>query len=130
MKKLFAAAALALAFASSAAAAPALGVEWRAPANPDIPGVKITSVDAGGNAEELGLEEGDLVLAINEKVVRTGKDATAAVQAAKGKLTLLVQDVRGGGLVEITAEIDEPTKGFAAGAGKAGYRNVTRKAKK
>lgn len=130
MKTFIAALSVSFALAAAAQAAPSLGVEWRAPANPKTPGVKIVSVDSGSNAEELGLEAGDVILAVNEKVVRTGKDATAAVQAAKGKLTLLVQDSRGTGVVEITADIDEPTKGFKAEPGKkAGYKNVSRKTK-
>src|SRR5689334_14857949 len=112
MRKLFAAAVAAVAAAAftpaAAPAAPALGVEWRAPANPKTPGVKVVSVDAGSNAEELGLEAGDVLVAVNGAVVKTGAEATKAVQGANGKLTLLVQDGRAGGLVEITADIDEP----------------------
>jgi predicted metalloprotease with PDZ domain len=112
-------------------AAPMLGVEWRAPANPKTPGVQIMSVSDGSNAEELGLNKGDLVIAINGKLVKTGKEATAAVVAAKGKLSLLVKEARGGDLVVITAEIDEATMGLTAGAPvKASYKNVTRSKKK
>jgi S1-C subfamily serine protease len=128
MRNLFAiavAAVSAAALTPAAPAAPALGVEWRAPANPKTPGVKVVSVDAGGNAEELGLGAGDVVVADNGAVVKTGAEATKAVRAANEKLTLLVHDSRTGGLVEIAADIDEPVKGFRA-RGKARYKNVTR----
>lgn len=128
MNKFLAAAALTALAAAELQAAPTLGVEWRAAANPKTPGVKILSVADGSNAEELGLEKGDVVLAVNGQVVTTGKEATAAVVKAKGKLTLLVQSGRA--VVQITAEIDEPTNGFAAGTpAKGGYKNVTRKKK-
>src|SRR5688500_1996113 len=120
MKKFIAAAAVLCLTVAGLQAAPTLGVMWRAAANvngkPKLPGVKILSVDAGSNAEELGLEVGDTVVAINNKVVRTGAEATAAVQAANGQLTLLVKDSRGRD-VEITATIDGPANGFAGAKG-------------
>jgi WD40 repeat protein/tetratricopeptide (TPR) repeat protein len=101
--------------ASEPEAAPMLGVNWRAEANPKFPGVKILSVADGSNAEELGLEVGDSVLTINGKQVATSKEATGAVQAANGKFSMLVKDIRTGDLWLITADIDEATKGFAPG---------------
>jgi len=131
MKKFLAAAAMMLVAAFAIQAAPTLGVEWRAAVKPKGgPGVKIMSVDAGSNAEELGLQEGDVVLTINGKLVSKGAEATAAVKAANGVLSLVVIDVNTGKAVEISAEIDEPTKGLVAGApGKAGYKNIVRKRK-
>lgn len=127
MKKFVAAVALMLVSVVAIQAAPTLGVTWRAPANAKSPGVKILTVAEASNAEELGLQVGDMVLAINDQLVRTGPDATAAVAKAKGKLTLLVKDINSGDLVEIKADIDEPTQGFAANPNaKAKYKNIVR----
>src|SRR5947209_3462112 len=99
MKKFFAAAALVFFTCAGLQAAPALGVTWRAPPNKKdnatggqakSPGVKILSVAPGSNAEELGLKVGQFVVSVNGKPVLTGQEATAAVAAAKGKLTLSV----------------------------------------
>jgi S1-C subfamily serine protease len=126
VKKFIAAIALMLVAIAGLEAAPTLGVSWRAPANAKIPGVRILSVNYGSNAEELGLEVGDTVLAINGKLVRTGAEATKAVVDAKGKLTLLVME-RKGGMIEIKAEIDEPTNGLVLDPNaKPKYKNIMR----
>lgn len=127
MKKSIAACALMFVTVAGLEAAPTLGVSWRAPANAKAPGVRIMSVADGSNAEELGLEVGDMVLAINGKLVRSGAEATKAVQDAKGKLTLLIKDRRRGDLIEIKADIDEPTNGLVLGqSANAKYKNITR----
>ncbi len=126
MKKFLAAAALVLIASATLQAAPTLGVTWRAAANATLPGVKILSVADASNAQELGLEVGDTVLAINNKVVKTGQEATDAVKLAKGKLVLLVKSVQGG-LVEVKADIDEPTQGLVADPNaKAKYKNAVK----
>lgn len=126
MKKYIAAVALMFAAVAASNAAPTLGVTWRAPANAKFSGVKIMSVSEGSNAQELGLEVGDFVIAINGIVVKTGAEATAEVQKAKGKLSLFMLDSKGKPY-EIKADIDEPTNGFTANPNaKAKYKNIVR----
>lgn len=95
MKKYIAAVALLFASVAASNAAPMLGVTWRAPANAKFSGVKILSVSEGSNAQELGLEVGDFVIAINGIVVKSGAEATAEVVKAKGKLVLYMRDPKG-----------------------------------
>lgn len=128
MKKFIATLAAALFVTASLEAAPKLGVTWRAPANAKTPGVKIFAVEADSNAEELGLEVGDFVLSINDKLVRTGAEATAAVVAAKGKLKIFYLS-RNGRPMEIAADIDAPTQGFTANPNAGKYKNIVKKKK-
>jgi S1-C subfamily serine protease len=126
MKKFIAAIALMFATVAGIEAAPMLGVSWRAPANAKFSGVRIMSVSEGSNAQELGLEVGDFVIAINGNVVKTGAEATAAVVKAKGTLTLFMLDSKGRPY-EIKATIDEPTNGLVINPNaKAQYKNITR----
>jgi S1-C subfamily serine protease len=111
-----------LACTAVAQAAPELGVTWRGVAT-GKGGVKITKVEDNSPASELGLEAGDVVVAINGKLVNTRTEATDAVAASKGQISLILQDGPGG-FVQIDAQLDEEGKGLVAGAGKTTVKNV------
>jgi S1-C subfamily serine protease len=111
-----------LACTAVAQAAPELGVTWRGSAT-GKGGVKILQVKDNSAASELGLEAGDVVVAINGKLVKTGKEATDAVAGSKGQLSLILQD-GSGGFTQIEAQLDEATQGVVAGPGKTTVKNV------
>jgi S1-C subfamily serine protease len=94
--------------AATAEAAPHLGVKARA-----FPGggVKITEVEPGSVAEDLGLEAGDVLVAINGQLVNFGSEAAAAVASSGGHVTLIV-DARQGGFFQLDADLEDPTPAF------------------
>jgi serine protease Do len=64
----------------------------------DVQGVVITRVDPGSAAAEVGLSEGDVVVAINQQPVKTPQDAAAKLKEAAAspkKSALLLLDRRG-----------------------------------
>jgi membrane-associated protease RseP (regulator of RpoE activity) len=111
-----------LACTAVAQAAPELGVSWVGSAI-GKGGVKITKVKDNSAAAELGLEAGDVIVAINGKLVNTGKEATDAVAGSKGQVSIILQD-GDGGFVQIDAQLDEETQGLVAGAGKTTVKKV------
>ncbi len=46
-------------------------------------GVVVTSVDPKGGAADTGLQQGDVIVAVNQTQVKSASDVTAAVEAAK-----------------------------------------------
>jgi S1-C subfamily serine protease len=127
MKKYIAAFALMFVSVAAVDAAPSLGVTWRKSNDKGKgSGVKIASVEPGSNGEELGLRVGEFVFAVNGIIVKTGAEATAEVQKAKGKLSLALLDDNKIPYF-INAEIEEPVKGLVADPNaKAKYKNITK----
>lgn len=72
-------------------------------------GAVIHNVLAGFPAQDIGLEAGDVILAVNGAAVNRVGDVGAgidhALAAHGGQLVLLVQDVRGTGLVQLSTTI-------------------------
>jgi serine protease Do len=64
----------------------------------DVQGVVITQVDPGSTAAEVGLSEGDVVVAIDQQPVKTPQEAAAKLKEAAAspkKSALLLLDRRG-----------------------------------
>ena len=64
----------------------------------DVQGVAITRVDPGSAADEVGLSEGDVVVAIDQQPVKTPQEAAAKLQEAAAspkKSALLLLNRRG-----------------------------------
>jgi serine protease Do len=75
---------------------------------PDVAGVLVSSVDANGPAAEKGLQEGDVIIEVDQKAVKTPADVKKRVDDAKGNgyrvVTLLVY--RGGDFQWVAVRID------------------------
>jgi serine protease Do len=52
-------------------------------------GVVITSLDSSGRAADAGLEVGDVILKVGDKVVSTPSDVDRALHAVKGDAVLM-----------------------------------------
>jgi len=64
----------------------------------DVQGVVITRIDPGSVADEVGLSEGDIVVAIDQQLVKTPEEAAAKLKEAAGsarKTALLLLNRRG-----------------------------------
>jgi serine protease Do len=76
---------------------------------PDVSGVLVTSVDAHGAAAEKGLQEGDVIIEVDQKAVKTPADVKKRVDDAKSNgyrvVTLLVY--RGGDFQWVAVRIDK-----------------------
>ena len=76
---------------------------WRS-----VAGVLVSSVDANGPAAEKGLQEGDVIIEVDQKAVKTPADVKKRVDDAKGNgyrvVTLLVY--RGGDFQWVAVRID------------------------
>jgi serine protease Do len=70
--------------------------------------VLVSSVDANGPAAEKGLQEGDVIIEVDQKAVKTPADVKKRVDDAKGNgyrvVTLLVY--RGGDFQWVAVRID------------------------
>ena len=67
-------------------------------AGKDVQGVVITQVDPGSVADEVGLSEGDILVAIDQQPVKTPQEAAAKLKeaaAAPKKSVLLLLNRRG-----------------------------------
>lgn len=58
---------------------------------PDTKGAVITEVVPGSRADKAGLEDGDVILKVNRKDVRSADDAVAALRAQPGEVLLQVR---------------------------------------
>jgi serine protease Do len=76
---------------------------------PDVSGVLVTAVDAHGAAAEKGLQEGDVIIEVDQKAVKTPADVKKRVDDAKSNgyrvVTLLVY--RGGDFQWVAVRIDK-----------------------
>lgn len=76
-------------------------------------GFRISDVLVNTPAADVGLEVGDRIISVNNVVPRTGDtlaQTLAAANAAGGHVVMLVQDVRGTGVLVIECDLlEEPT---------------------
>lgn len=63
----------------------------------DKTGVKVTSVDPGSFADDIGMEEGDTILSINRQMVTSPEDVKSLQQSLKPGQAVAVHIVRGPG---------------------------------
>jgi serine protease Do len=63
----------------------------------DKTGVKVTSVDPGSFADDIGMEEGDTILSINRQTVSSPEDVKSMQQVLKPGQAVAVHIVRGAG---------------------------------
>lgn len=66
-------------------------------------GMMVDRVRWGTPASRVGLEPGDVIVRINDRRIRTDYDYYRALQTSGPYCRLLVRDVRGRGLVRVTA---------------------------
>src|SRR5262249_7599360 len=97
-----------LAVSSVATAAPLLGIRARA-----FPGggVKITEVEPGSVADDLGLLSADVILTINGQLVNRGQEAADAVANSGGHVSLVLRHQNF--FEQVEADLEEPVPTFA-----------------
>ena len=84
-------------------------------------GMVVDSVPWGTPAQRMGLESGDVIVAINGLWLRSQSDYYRALAYGGDHARVTVQDVRSGGLVTRTAHLHED--GYAYRSGASGYRS-------
>jgi S1-C subfamily serine protease len=61
-------------------------------------GIRITRAPSGGHAAQVGIERGDVLLAINGSPVRTPEDWVRMMTDNNGRFNIRLRDVRTGGI--------------------------------
>ena len=78
-------------------AVPLLGFQGQ-----DTPwGLAVETVSLGSNAQRIGLESGDVIVALNGRPVRNYVEYRRALAQSGGVVRLLVRDVRSGNVVQM-----------------------------
>jgi serine protease Do len=67
------------------------------------PGLAVTDVAPGSNADEAGLGEGDVIVEVNDRAVRSLDDWREAIESARGRTRPLVLRVSRAGVVSYVA---------------------------
>ena len=80
-------------------------------------GMVVDSVPWGTPASRTGLEPGDAIVRVNGRWIQSDHDYFAALQTGGAVCHLLVQDVRGRGLIPVTVYL------YGGGSGPILYRN-------
>ncbi|MCG3202754.1 MAG: Periplasmic serine endoprotease DegP [Gammaproteobacteria bacterium] len=86
-------------------------------------GAVIVSVAQDSPAEKSGLRQGDVVVAVNGRAVRSAFDVRNQIGLTRAGERLEMEVVRAGGRKKITTQVSERESGKASAGGVAGVRN-------
>ena len=70
---------------------------------PALTGARVTAVWPGSPAQRIGLEAGDVIVAIDNQPVRTIADFNRLVENSGRRVSLIIRNVRNGQLVQTNA---------------------------
>jgi S1-C subfamily serine protease len=75
-------------------------------------GIAVYAVQPNSPAARLGLEQGDVILSINDNTIRTASGYAQALRNCLGAADLVFRDVRGGRVKSVTVELEN--RGFGS----------------